>query len=70
MSGFLQYTVDPEDFEIIAENICIYKSIWIKKAMYANHHDERGRNQLSPADTAFERNLIANKVRPLNKDQI
>jgi hypothetical protein len=26
--------------------------------MYANHHDERGRNQISPDDTAFKRNLI------------
>ena len=35
--------------------------------MYANHHDERGRNQLSPDYTAFERNLIANKSKAIKQ---
>jgi hypothetical protein len=35
--------------------------------MYANHHDERGRNQISPDDTAFKRNFIANKSKAIKQ---
>jgi hypothetical protein len=35
--------------------------------MYANHHDEIGRNQPSPDYTAFERNLIANKSKAIKQ---
>jgi hypothetical protein len=35
--------------------------------MYASHHDGRGRNQLSPDDIAFERNVIANKSKAIQQ---